>query len=94
MKKCKYSCYEIQLEYKLEYQKQIIDRLSRKIQKLKKKNKQLEGNIKKAKKWINNHTMESIDEKFKVYNEMISFDEYANPLFLLNLLDKGSENND
>lgn len=58
---------------------------------LEKENNQLKEVIEEARKWINNHTIEWIDEKFEVYNEMIGFDEYANPLVLLDILDKAKD---
>ena len=68
-------CYE--LEDKPQWQNRIM---------LLEENQLLKDSRENAIEYINNHTIEWVDEKFKENNIMVKFDEYSNPQALLEIL--------
>lgn len=53
---------------------------------LEQENQLLKDSRENAIEYINNHTIEWVDEKFKENNIMVKFDEYSNPQALLEIL--------
>ena len=56
------------------------------FEKLQQENQSLKDRIEMAIEYINNHTIEWVDEKFKENNIMVKFDEYSNPQALLEII--------
>ena len=56
------------------------------IHQLQQENQSLKDSRENAIEYINNHTIEWVDEKFKENNIMVKFDEYSNPQALLEIL--------
>lgn len=56
------------------------------IKDLQQENQSLKDSRENAIEYINNHTIEWVDEKFKENNIMVKFDEYSNPQALLEIL--------
>ena len=53
---------------------------------LEEENQSLKDRLENGIEYINNHTIEWVDEKFKENNIMVKFDEYSNPQALLEIL--------